>query len=75
MRLHAFGSLCDFVMTLFCRLPKCLMRLDVFLFVMRFRAEISCFLLHLVSNIRASKVTIAGMHDIKSIRMLEDDVT
>jgi hypothetical protein len=27
MRLHAFGSLCDFVMTLFCGLPnKCVMR-------------------------------------------------
>jgi hypothetical protein len=39
-------------------LDKCLMRFHVFFFaVMRFPCESSCFLLHIVFNIRVSKVT------------------
>ena len=59
MRLHAFGSLCVFLMTsFFVLLDNCLMRLDVFFFAsMRFPAEIPAFCCILCSNIRVSKVT------------------
>jgi hypothetical protein len=50
MRLHAFGSLYDFVMIMFCvSLDNCLMRFDFGFAVTRFfPAEISCFLLHIL---------------------------
>ncbi len=65
MRCHemeTFGSLCEFLVNFICvLLDNFLVRCHAFLTVMRFRDEISCFLLHILfSNVRVSKVTTMG---------------
>ncbi len=72
MRLHAFGSLCDFLMTLFfVLLDNCLMRLAAFLPLRDFLREFELFVAYCVLIYVSPKSS--PWNASKSLRFVEND--